>query len=96
MNDINSGIKYILRRFADDIKLSDAVKMPDRGDAIQRDPVRLEQWAQMNLMKFNKSTCKILHLSQGKLHYQYKLRDARREHSPTENDLRVLADSSWT
>ncbi|KAK4821047.1 hypothetical protein QYF61_012227 [Mycteria americana] len=34
---------------------------------------RLEEWAHANLMKFNKAKCKVLHLGQGNLHYQYRL-----------------------
>ena len=58
-------------------------------DAIQRDLDRLEQWAQVNLMMFNKSMCKVLHLS-GNPCYLYKLEDARIEHSPAKKDLGVL------
>ena len=35
----------------------------------------------MNLIRFNTSKCKVLHLSGGNLHYQYKLEDVRTEHS---------------
>ena len=43
-------------------------------------------------MRFNKSKCKVLHLSQGKIHYQYYLEDERIDHSPAKNDLGVLVD----
>ncbi|GAB0210300.1 hypothetical protein GRJ2_003495800 [Grus japonensis] len=38
-------------------------------------------------MKFNKSTCWILHLGQGNPGYTYKLGDERLESSPAEKDL---------
>ena len=55
-------------------------------------PKQSEQWAQVNLMTFNKSKCKILHIGQGNSHYQYKLGDERIEGSPAEKDLGVLVD----
>ena len=48
---------------------------------------RLELWAQVNLMRFNRAKCKVLHLGYGNPHYQYKLGDVRMEHSPAEKDL---------
>jgi len=45
--------------FTDDTKLRGAVNVLQGWDAVQRDQDRLEQWAQVNLMMLNKSTCKI-------------------------------------
>jgi len=59
-------------------------------------PARLKQWAQMNIMRFNKSKFRLLHLDRGNPHYQYKLGDKSIEHSPAEKDLTVLVDGSWT
>ena len=89
---IDSGIKCTLSKFADHTKLWGVVDTPERWDAIHRNLDRLEQWAQVNLMTFNKSKCKILHMGQGNSHYQYKLGDERIEGSPAEKDLEVLVD----
>ena len=60
ISDINSGIECTLRKFAGDTKLCGAVGMPEERDAIQRDLDSLKQWTQVNLMRFNKSKCKVL------------------------------------
>ena len=49
-------------KFVDDTKLCNVVSMPKGQDAIQRDLHRLEQCAQENLMRFNKSKCTGLYL----------------------------------
>jgi len=81
-NDINSGIECNLNMFADENKLWDAVDTPEGWDVIQRYLDRLRQWTQVNLMRFNKTKCRVLHLGHGNPQYQYKVRNVRIEHSP--------------
>mgnify|MGYP001857393022 FL=1 len=55
INYINRGIECTISTSADDTKLCGVIDTPKGQDAIQRDPDRLKQLAQVNIMRFNKS-----------------------------------------
>ncbi|GAB0205567.1 triadin [Grus japonensis] len=57
VGNMDSGMECTLSKFANDTKLCGVVDTLEGRDAIRRDPDRLERWACVNCMKFNKAKC---------------------------------------
>ena len=87
VGNMDSGIECTLSKFADDTRLCGAVNMLEGRDVIQRDLDRLKRWAHVNLMRFNKAKCKVLHLGRGNPWYQDRRWDEGIDSSPAEKDL---------
>ncbi|GAB0204313.1 mitochondrial enolase superfamily member 1 [Grus japonensis] len=91
VSNMDSRIECTLIKVADDTKLC-VVDTLEGRDAIQRDLDRLERWACVNRMKFNKAKCKVLHVGRCNPKHSYRLGGEWIESSPEEKDLEVLID----
>ncbi|XP_059587158.1 cyclic GMP-AMP synthase isoform X1 [Alligator mississippiensis] len=92
INDVDTGVRSGLAKFADDTKLWGKASTPEDRRVIQADLDRLSKWADENLMVFNADKCKVLHLGKKNPQHPYRLGSAMLASTMEERDLGVIID----
>ena len=85
-------IECTLSKFVDDTKLRGMADTPEGCAAIQQDLDRLESWAEVNLMRFNKSKYIVLYLRRNNRMHQNRSGADLLEKSTAEKDQGVLVN----
>jgi len=96
INDLDEELECTLRKSVDDTKLGGVADTREGCAAIQRDLHRLESWTHRNLMKINKSKCRVLHLGRNNPMHRYRLGVDLLDCSSVERDLGVLVNDRLT
>ena len=94
IDDLDELIRALIKKFADDTKMTRIVEDDEQAEEMQRDLDRVDAWAKSWGMKFNVSKCKVMHVGRRNRKYEYEMSGEKLEEVVEERDLGVWTSNS--
>ena len=90
INDLDCGLVSKISKFADDTKLGGKAYTRENCELIQSDLDKLSDWSDKWLLKFNSDKCKVMHIGNDNLKYNYQMQNKSLTEVQQEKDLGVI------
>ena len=95
INDLDKNLQNMVIKFADDTKIWGKVNNAKDVEKMQEDLRVLEVWSDENMMPFNVSKCKVIHIGSKNSKAKYFLKGQQITESTEEKDLGVIFTESF-
>ena len=93
INDLDCDLVSKISKFADDTKVGGKAYTREDCETIQRDLNKLSDWSDKWLLKFNHDKCKVMHIGNDNLRYNYQMQSTPLTKTKREQDLGVIISS---
>jgi len=90
IDDLEDGIKNMIYKFADDIKVLAQVQSEAERKSLQEDLDKLSEWTDMWQMSFNTKKCEVMHMGRTNQRFKYTMEGQTLDTVDSEKDLGIM------